>query len=55
MSEKPKEDSMNIYDRIREETREKQREEADRKQRFADMLDKQSGGNPLDRIKGENK
>lgn len=58
MSEKPNEDSMNIYDRITEEMREKQREnqriENERKQGIADMLEQQNS-KTIDRFKGENR
>ncbi len=54
MSEKPKEDSPNRYDKIREEMREKQRVETERKQRAAEMFN-QSKNDLLDRFKGENK
>ncbi len=67
MSEKPKvvssvplkwdrefEDSPNRYDKIREEMREKQRVEAERKQRAKEMFN-QPKNDLLDRFKGENK
>ncbi len=52
MSETPKEDSTNLYDKIREEMREKQQAEKERKLRIDDMFN-QKGSNPLDRLKGE--
>jgi hypothetical protein len=54
MSETPKEDSTNLYDKIREEMREKQRVEAERKQRTEEMFNEPKN-DLLDRFKGENK
>ncbi len=52
MSETPKQNSTSLYDRIREEQHEKQRQEADRQRRVKELFLRTKDDLP-DRFKGE--
>ncbi len=54
MSEKPKEDSMNPYDKIREEMRQKQQAKLEQQQRVAEMLNRTQNDRILDQMRGKN-
>ncbi len=50
-----KEDAKNLYDLIEHEARERQRLEAERRQKIKEVFNRSKSNNPIDRIKGENK
>ena len=55
MSEKPKEDSTNIYDEIRKEMREKQQAEIERKQKtIGELFNRPKNDDVISKLKGEN-